>query len=68
MEKRRTSIEELIEMFKAMVRPFIIISSWVTLLAMWREGITPPLELKVIVETITLEYFGERAKKRIKKE
>ena len=59
-------MNDLIELFKAAVRPYIIISSWTVILIMWlNEMDIPPILLGVGL-AIVGEYVGERAVKRLR--
>ena len=54
------------EYIKSIVRPFLIISSWIAILIMYLEGMEVPIELQGIAGAIVIEYFTERAIKRFK--
>ena len=59
-------MKDLGEFVKSMVRPFIICTSWFTILYMWVEGIEIPELLWGIAVIINGEYIVERAVKRFK--
>lgn len=63
---RQSSPKEIADMFKSLVRPFLIVSGWITWLSMIATQADTPEVLTGIVAAITLEYFGERAYKRFK--
>lgn len=54
------------EFVKSLVRPFIIVTSWSTILGMWITGVEPPPLLLGVAGAIAGEYIIERAKKRFK--
>ena len=59
-------MKELSEFLKSIVRPAIIMSSWLTILYMWVYGIDVPELLVGVAVAIIGEYVGERAVKRFK--
>ena len=59
--------EDIADLFKAMVRPIIIVSSWAALLFMWINHVDIPPVLLGVGLAITGEYGLERAYKRWKK-
>lgn len=65
-ERRPTTTEEIIEMFKALVRPYLICSAWTAWLIMTVCGEEVPLVLAGVAGAITVEYGIERAIKRLK--
>ena len=63
---RQSSPQEIADMFKSMVRPYIICSSWTVILIMWLAEMEIPPLLVGVAGTIIVEYVGERAIKRLK--
>ena len=63
---RPTSTEEVAGMFKALVRPYLIISGWTTWLILVATGGEVPVLLAGVVGAITGEYGLERMVKRWK--
>ena len=61
-----SDIDALSNFIKALVRPFLIIYFAAIVGMMWFNQTEIPPLLAGIVSAITLEYFGERAFKRIK--
>lgn len=59
-------MNELAELAKAIVRPYIIISSWTVILILWLEGQPIPEVLQGVAAAIAGEYVIERAVKRWK--
>lgn len=57
---------DLTDFIKAIVRPIIILSSWLTLLFMWVYEIEVPDLLLAAGTAIVGEYVVERAVKRFK--
>jgi len=61
-----SDIDAVSNFIKALVRPFIISYSWLILGLMWLNQTEIPQLLAGVATAITIEYFGERAVKRIK--
>lgn len=59
------TISEL-EFWKGMVRPYLIIFSWTMISIMWLLQLPIPILLQAVATGIVVEYFGERALKRVK--
>jgi len=59
-------MNELSEFLKSSVRPFIICTSWMTVLFMWVNEMEIPELLLGVTIAIIGEYVGERALKRFK--
>ena len=59
-------LNDTTEFVKSLVRPFLIISSWLVVLLMWMNQVEPPPLLLGVVGAISGEYFLERAAKRLK--
>lgn len=59
------TISEL-EFWKGMVRPYLIIFSWTMISIMWLLQLGVPILLQAVATGIVVEYFGERALKRLK--
>jgi len=64
MENRPTIAQEIVETLKALVRPYIICSSWTVILLMWLNQMTIPDLLLYVGLAIMSEYGLERAAKR----
>ena len=54
------------EKLKSAVRPVIVLCLLGTIIAMWLRGMPVPQELRWSFVIVIIEYFGERAIKRIK--
>jgi len=63
---RQSSPQELAEMFKSLVRPFIIILGLTIYGICVIAEIEVPTLLAGLVSAVIIEYFGERAIKRIR--
>ena len=65
-ERRKSSTEEVAEMFKAAVRPILIVSTWWMILAMAYEGRFDEIPYLILGAGVVIagEYGLERAKKR----
>ena len=63
-KKVPTPVSDLVEFVKALVRPYIICSSWTVVLMMWFTGEEVPPILLGVASAIAGEYILERAKKR----
>ena len=59
-------VNDLTEFFKAMVRPYIICSTWTVILIMWLQEMNLPDLLLGAGSAIVVEYIVERAVKRFK--
>ena len=59
-------MKDLGEFIKSLVRPFIICTSWFTVLYMWVNDIEIPDLLLAASSAIVGEYIIERAVKRFK--
>ena len=55
------------EFIKSITRPFIIISGFVVYVICIMTGIEVPYLLSGLVSAVIVEYFGERAIKRLRK-
>jgi len=64
-DKKMYTISEL-DFWKGMVRPYLIIFSWTMISIMWLLQLDVPTLLQAVATGIVIEYFGERALKRIK--
>lgn len=64
-EGKMFMVSEL-EFWKGMVRPYLIIFSWTLIGIMWLLQLSVPALLQGVATGIVIEYFGERALKRIK--
>jgi len=64
-EGKMFMVSEL-EFWKGMVRPYLIIFSWTLIGIMWLCQLPVPPLLQGVATGIVVEYFGERALKRIK--
>ena len=51
---------------KSLVRPILIVWTWILVGIMWFNQIEIPPLLLGVATTIVVEYFGERAIKRIR--
>jgi len=65
-DRRPTTTQEIIEMFKALVRPYLICSAWTAWLIMIVCGEEIPPILAGVAGAITVEYGIERAIKRLR--
>jgi len=63
---RQSSPQEVADMFKSLVRPFLICSAWLAWLLMIFAEIEVPQLLQGIASAITGEYIIERVVKRIR--
>ena len=63
---RKSKVEQVEELVKSLVRPFIICSSWSALLFLWCTGRDVPDILLGIGMAITGEYSLERILKRVR--
>lgn len=59
-------MKDVTEFFRAIVRPYIICSSWTVILLMWLQEMDIPDLLLGAASVIVAEYFGERAVKRFR--
>ena len=64
-DRKMYTISEL-EFWKGMVRPYLIIFSWTMISIMWLLQLPIPILLQAVATGIVVEYFGERALKRVK--
>ena len=58
--------EAVTNFIKSIVRPYLIIYSWTLVGFMWWNQMEIPPLLLGVATTIVVEYFGERAIKRLK--
>ncbi len=63
---KQTPLSDTTEFVKSLVRPFLIVSSWLVVLLMWMNQVEPPPLLLGVAGAIAGEYILERAKKRLK--
>ena len=61
-----TPLSDTTEFVKSLVRPFLIVSSWLAVLLMWMNGEEPPPLLLGVSSAIAGEYILERVAKRLK--
>ena len=61
-------MNDAIEFVKAIVRPYLIMSTWTVILIMNLYGEEVPAFLMGIGSAIAAEYFAERAVKRVREE
>lgn len=63
---KQSSPKELAEMFKSLVRPFIIVAGFTVYGICIVTEVEVPALLAGLVSAVIIEYFGERAIKRLK--
>jgi len=61
-----SALNDTTEFIKALVRPFLIVSSWLAIILMWMNQVEPPPLLQGMASAIAGEYIIERAIKRLR--
>lgn len=66
-EKEKAAIKGAADFVKAIVQPYITMSSWTVCLIMWLSGAEPPLLLLGVAGIEPAKFVGSQAIKKLKK-